>query len=207
MVSQAANGATSVAGGNYQLFEQFLLRSTAKVHFNTTVKSLSKIDSKWVLGTHSGVTPPPFDSVILAAPYHSSGITVSPPLQTSIPPQPYIKLHVTLLSTPSPYPNPIYFNQKNGTKTPIIVLTTNDGYVKGGKKPEFNSLTYHGEAKPREGVNVTEKVEGEHIVKIFSEVRIENEWLESVFGKIGWLHRKEVNRSLIASWSYYVNGV
>lgn len=37
MCSLAATGATSVKGGNYQLFEEFVKRSNATVHLNTTV--------------------------------------------------------------------------------------------------------------------------------------------------------------------------
>lgn len=40
MVSQAANGASGVQRGNYQIFEQFLAHSNAKVHLNTTVCSV-----------------------------------------------------------------------------------------------------------------------------------------------------------------------
>lgn len=35
--SLAATGASSVKGGNFQIFENFLGRSDAKVHLNTTV--------------------------------------------------------------------------------------------------------------------------------------------------------------------------
>ena len=41
MCSLATDGASSVKGGNYQLFEEFVKRSNATVHFNTAVGSFS----------------------------------------------------------------------------------------------------------------------------------------------------------------------
>ncbi|KIJ30166.1 hypothetical protein M422DRAFT_187434 [Sphaerobolus stellatus SS14] len=184
MVSQAANGAASVAGGNYQLFEQFVLRSKAKIHLNTTVKSLSQSNKKWTLKTSDGSTKT-FDSVILAAPFHSTGISITPALPSRIPKQPYVHLHVTLLSTPYHQPNPTYFNLKEGSSAPQIVLTTNDGFIRGGPAPEFNSMTYHGRA------GGTGEAKDENVVKIFSADKIEDEWLEKTFGTVGWVYRKE----------------
>jgi prenylcysteine oxidase / farnesylcysteine lyase len=64
------------------------------------------------------------------------------------------------------------------------VLTTYEGARLGGPEPEFNSLTYHGEVAPGRG---------EWVVKIFSDHRLSDEWLEEVFdGNVGWVHRKEV---------------
>jgi len=37
--SMAATGASSVKGGNFQIFEQFLLRSKAKLFLNTSVRT------------------------------------------------------------------------------------------------------------------------------------------------------------------------
>lgn len=41
--SLAASGASSVKGGNFQIFEHFLARSGAKVHLNTTVRAIFTI--------------------------------------------------------------------------------------------------------------------------------------------------------------------
>ena len=41
MCSLATDGASSVKGGNYQLFEEFVKRSNATVHFNTAVVPFS----------------------------------------------------------------------------------------------------------------------------------------------------------------------
>ena len=63
-----------------------------------------------------------------------------------------------------------------------MILTTYEGVRKGGREPEFNSLSYHGLVR-----------EGEWAVKIFSQQRISDEWLQNVFnGQVGWVYRKEV---------------
>jgi len=92
-------------------------------------------------------------------------------------------LHVTLLTTTAPHPDPEYFGLAQGSTVPMSVLTTYEGVRKGGKVPEFNSLTYHGKVAPSRE---------EYVVKIFSQKRVEDEWLNRVFGsKVGWVYRKE----------------
>lgn len=44
--SMAATGASGIAGGNFQIFEQFLNRSGANVYLNTPVRSHSKLHIK-----------------------------------------------------------------------------------------------------------------------------------------------------------------
>ncbi len=41
--SLAASGASSVKGGNFQIFENFIARSGANVHLNTTVRTISSL--------------------------------------------------------------------------------------------------------------------------------------------------------------------
>ena len=48
-------------------------------------------------------------------------------------------------------------------------------------------MTYHG------NVGGTGPNEWENVVKIFSMQKIEDEWLLNVFGKVGWVYRKEVS--------------
>jgi prenylcysteine oxidase / farnesylcysteine lyase len=128
-----------------------------------------------------------YDAVILAAPYHSSHISLPDNLSSLIPPQPYIHLHVTLLTTTAATPNPEYFGYKPGASVPTTILTSSEGARQGGNASEFNSVTYHGHAK-----NDTQ-MSKEWIVKIFSMERISDEWLENMFqNQIGWVFRKEV---------------
>lgn len=66
------------------------------------------------------------------------------------------------------------------------------------KAPEFNSLSYHGKIKGQDGLpaNITREdgTSGEEwSVKIFSTQRVDDRWLRRAFGKVGWVHRKEVS--------------
>ncbi|KAF8898341.1 Prenylcysteine lyase-domain-containing protein [Infundibulicybe gibba] len=180
--SMATSGAAGIQGGNFQIFEQFLKRSGAKVYLNTTVSSItpkSANSRKWTVRSGRGVVD--YRSVILAAPYHSTNITLPNSIVSQIPRQPYVRLHVTLLTTTSPSFDPEYFGLQAGAKVPSMMLTTYQGVREGGKEPEFNSISYHGPIN-----------DGEWVVKIFSQQRVSDEWLEKIFpGAVTWVHRKE----------------
>lgn len=205
LVSLAAAGASGVKGGNYQIFESFIKRSNATVHLNTSVTAVTRSSSgPWLVYTSASPVPAVYTAIILAAPYHSTGIAFEPSfanssLEVHVPKQPYVRLHVTLLSTTSPSPNATYFNMKEGDKVPTQVLTTWEG-VREGKnvKLEFNSMTYHGVLRTKEGEAFKGKdgsaQEPEYVVKIFSAQRVEDDWLEMMFGRgrVGWVLRKEV---------------
>ena len=107
-----------------------------------------------------------YDAVVIAAPYHTSHISLPAELSSLIPPQPYIHLHVTLLTTTAATPNPVYFGKKPGAKVPTFVLTTLDGVRRGGRAPEFNVLAYIGQATfAKNGIHDRQGT-GEWIVKI-----------------------------------------
>lgn len=138
--------------------------------------------------------PRAYRSVILAAPFHQTNIDFKAAALAPVPEQPYVHLHVTLLSTSSPSPNATYFNLAPGTKAPTTLLTTYEGVrVRGGAEPEFNSLTYHGPVRGQDGeARVNVFGDKEWVVKIFSKARLSDEWLETLFeGKVGWVLRKE----------------
>lgn len=180
--SMAAEDASGIAGGNFQLFEQFLKRSGANIFLNTPVQSITPKGHQWNVKSSQGSKT--YKAVVLAAPFHQTGISIPAELEAQIPIQPYVNLHVTLLTTNASSPNPSYFGLPEGTQVPRVILTSYAGARKGGKEPEFNSLTYHGSVR-----------EGEWAVKIFSESEISDGWLEGVFpSAIGWVYRKQ------ASW-------
>ncbi|KAG2023145.1 hypothetical protein CC2G_000832 [Coprinopsis cinerea AmutBmut pab1-1] len=181
--SMAASSAAGIDGGNYLLFEQFLNRSGANVYLNTPVTSIKpksgSAATQWTVKSSRGTQY--YKGVILAAPFHQTGIKVPASISDQIPQQPYVHLHVTLLATTSPAPSPAYFGLEANEKVPQVILTSRSNARQGGKEPEFNSLTYHGAIR-----------EGEWAVKIFSNERITDEWLNEVFdGNVGWVHRKE----------------
>jgi prenylcysteine oxidase/farnesylcysteine lyase len=134
-----------------------------------------------------------YDAVVIAAPYHTSQISLPADLSSLIPTQPYIHLHVTLLTTAAATANPEYFGYKPGYKVPTTILTSLDGLRRGGKAPEFNSLSYHGQAKFAKNETHDRQGTGEWVAKIFSMERISDEWLAAMFqNEVGWVVRKEV---------------
>jgi len=134
-----------------------------------------------------------YDAVVIAAPYHTSHISLPADLSSLIPPQPYIHLHVTLLTTTAPTPNPVYFGEEPGSEIPKFVLTTFEGARHGGRAPEFSSLQYGGKARPATNGTHGGQETDEWVVKIFSMERISDEWLANMFqNQVGWVFRKEV---------------
>ena len=141
-----------------------------------------------------------YDAVIIAAPYHTSRISLPDDLSSIIPLQPYIHLHVTLLTTTATTPDPEYFGYKPGDKTPTTILTSLNGVRHGGKAPEFNSLTYHGQTKIAKNETHDGQNTGEWTVKIFSMEPVSDDWLARVFQEqVGWVFRKEVTSFLFLS--------
>ncbi|KAI0644039.1 Prenylcysteine lyase-domain-containing protein [Trametes meyenii] len=197
LCSLAPSGASSVKGGNWQIFEHFIAKSNASVYLNTTIKAISHFNPSgpWLVDSTAYSQPRLYRSVILAAPFHQTGISFKgTPALAPVPPHPYVRLHVTLLTTTSPHPNATHFNLAPGAKVPTTLLTTYDGVrARGAPEPEFNSLTYHGPVRERDGaVRRNANGETEYVVKIFSKKRVEEAWLERVFeGSVGWVLRKE----------------
>jgi prenylcysteine oxidase / farnesylcysteine lyase len=150
--------------------------------------------TKWFVSTSpppEGNPIPPYDHIILAAPFQSSLITLLGSSAKFEPPVDYIHLHVTLLTTTVARPNPVYFGLRSGASLPSMILTTHDAGRRDptAAEPEFNSLSYHGLTRPKD-----HPLGPEWVVKIFSKATITDEWLEKVFGKgnVGWVYRKEV---------------
>ncbi|PPQ71842.1 hypothetical protein CVT25_006360 [Psilocybe cyanescens] len=179
--AMAGTGASGIVGGNFQVFEKFLNYSGANVHLNTSVSSIlpsSSSSQLWSVKSGRGIVH--YQAVIVAAPFQSTGITFPLTISDQVSEVPYVHLHVTLLTTSSPFPNPAYFGLQPNSEIPRMMLTTYQGARAGGRKPEFNSLSYHGEVG-----------NGEWVVKIFSEEEISDEWLTNMFqGQVGWVLRK-----------------
>lgn len=188
--SMAATGASGVVAGNFLIFEHFLQNSTANVFLNTNVKEIQRKPgtSLWTVYTSAGSQT--YQGVILAAPFHQTDITLPSDLAELIPPQPYVDLHVTLLTTRSEHSRPEYFGLTSNTQVPATILTTYEGARAGGVEPEFNSISYHGKVRKVGGAAEDAVTDPESTVKIFSKERVPDEWLETVFGNVSWVYRK-----------------
>jgi prenylcysteine oxidase/farnesylcysteine lyase len=148
-------------------------------------------DHTWIIVTEEGRRD--YDAVIIAAPYHSSHISLPADLSTLIPPQSYVHLHITLLTTTAATPNPVYFGYEPGSKVATNVVMTFDGVSREGRASEFNFVSYQGQAKFANNETLDVQETGEWVVKVSSMERISDEWLATMFqNQVGWVHRKEV---------------
>lgn len=172
MVSMAASGASSIKGGNRQIFEHFLANSNAKVHLGARVKSIERlrktssdeIDSStpsdpterpWLVryeDTETGRSSlQTYDAIIYSSPLHpQTPSTVQPPafvnsdIPTRVPVVPYVHLHVTLLVTNASNPRAEFFGKHGGEIVSTTVLSTFEPFDTGKSKtrPRLNSLNY-----------------------------------------------------------------
>lgn len=166
-----------------------LKSSGASVSLNTTVTGLKKQSGKYTItlssqettGTDSA-TERTFDTVVLAAPLQFSGIKVQKNLLKHAPDEiPYVKLHVTLFTSPLRLSG-AHFNLKEGAEVPTTILTTlspdedpssRDKIV--GKSKFFSISTLKATTNPK-------TLEKEYIYKIFSPEKVTEELLSSLFG-------------------------
>lgn len=139
MVAMAPEGAVQVAGGNWQIFDNMVKRSSATLHLDTTVTSIKAQQnedagataSKYTISTQKTGSEDPvetypkaFDKLVVAGPWQFSGIEAPEDLvQPAIDEIPYVQLHVTLFTSPLKL-SPEFFNLPPGTEAPTTVLTT-----------------------------------------------------------------------------------
>ena len=138
LVAMAPEGILAVIGGNWQIFDQMIARSGATIHLNTSVTEIAldpthdplSPHAKYVISIQSEADaaeethPIHFDEVVIAAPWQYSGIKASDEvLQRAIDEIPYVKLYVTLFTSPFVL-SPGFFGLPPGSKAPTSILTT-----------------------------------------------------------------------------------
>ncbi|BEJ12051.1 hypothetical protein CspHIS471_0205110 [Cutaneotrichosporon sp. HIS471] len=185
-VSLASDGASAITGGNFRLFEAMLNHSGAEVRLQTEVDAIEPLDRGFrVTSNHSRISDD-YDEIFFAAPWHTSPVSknLSSHFTQPIPKQQYVRLHVTMLATNAPHADPLYFFRGPDEAVPGMILTTGSTVraKPGAARPEFQSISYHGE---------TYDGSGEWIVKIFSKAELSNDLLADIFGdNPTWVHRK-----------------
>ena len=171
MVCMATDGAMSVKGGNWQIFDGMIKASDAGLALNMTVEMLSKTDGMYNIEARSTSSAigssgysDDYDTVIMAAPVDQSNITFSPPLVSTPKPILYVSLHATLFTSPFRL-NPSAFNLPAGSDVPSTLLTTTstDESDNGKILPFFSistlrSVVNHEKSPPQ----------SEYLYKIFS---------------------------------------
>jgi prenylcysteine oxidase/farnesylcysteine lyase len=132
MVCMAANGAMSVEGGNWQIFANMVASAKASILLETEVTRIEEAKSVGGFGLTSKSLSPDldtrllsshFDEVILAAPVQYSNIDMSSLSFRKPDDFPYVKLHVTLFTSPHLL-SPVFFGLAPGDPVPQAILTT-----------------------------------------------------------------------------------
>ena len=128
IVCMATDGAVSIEGGNWRIFDGVLTASAADLRVNTTVTKIAQnhdgsvsISSKH--NTAIDLEHKIFDEVVIAGPLQYSGISIDPPLEHTPDDIPYANLHVTLFASPHRI-SPHYFGQDSNSRVPETILTT-----------------------------------------------------------------------------------
>ncbi|PNS21887.1 Farnesylcysteine lyase [Sphaceloma murrayae] len=211
MVCMAAEGAMSVDGGNWRIFEGMVERSGATRGFGVEVKGVRnekgegmedrlEVTTRPVGGGRGDEVTEKFDEVVLAAPHQFADVVFEDVLQHVPEEIPYVKLHVTILTSRHRL-DPEVFGLEKGEKAPRAILTTTPE-EQGVAGPGFNSISLL-----REVLNPETKTP-EFAYKIFTMEPVNSTFLGRIFGlgnlaadanisedDISWIYRKR--------WSSY----
>ena len=190
MVCMATDGAMSVQGGNWQIFDGMLRASGANVMLNTSVSSIRRQPNATyavdATSLSSLIDPTNYDTVILAAPLQFADLSLDPKPLHAPPEIPYVNLHVTLFTSPSVL-RPEAFSLAAGDQVPTTVLTTTGS---SNPLPYFSISTLRIVKNPTTGNH-------EYLYKIFSPSSPSNDWLKSTLipensdpPRITWIYRK-----------------
>lgn len=183
----AQEGAFSVVGGNRQIFEQFVERSKAKIRLSD-VRQLIRVDaesqrqSEWIVKAVEStgeLTSEVYDTIILATPFHQSGIElINSQSDRQIPRQDYVHLHVTFVLTNATSPASAFFGSTSSISTTIHSTFS----TASSQKPIFNSLNYQKRLLPSTALSYLNRTDSIYLVKLTSDTILSSESLESIFG-------------------------
>ncbi len=110
-------------------------RQNEQISFDSTLSPTEgegKEEVQWYIGTKSGEGEV-YDAVIIATPWHNADITL---LNTRerVKGKPFVHLHVTLLTTSRPSPNPEYFGLGSQDAIPTTILTSDESIRRASEK-------------------------------------------------------------------------
>lgn len=196
MVCMATDGAVSIEGGNWQIFDGAIKASQAEVRLNTTVSAIKRSDDlTFKIASHrtggldsfQSSEEAEYDEIVLAGPLQYSGISISPPLDHIPDEIPYVKLHVTLLSTPHRISSAYFGLQGKGARAPETILTTQPEGQRSGNSPSgvgpagFWSISTLRTITRKAVKNGEEYPEQHYVYKIFSPERPSAEFIANLF--------------------------
>ncbi|CAG8887824.1 unnamed protein product [Penicillium egyptiacum] len=191
-VCMATDGAVSIEGGNWRIFDGALRASGANIKVNTTVTEISRngdgtvrVSSK--LNTAASSEHEVFDEVVIAGPLQYSGISISPPLESTPDEIPYVNLHVTLFASPHRI-SPKYFGlNDSNARAPETILTTLPEGLDLGSNPdgvgpsEFWSISTL-RTVDHSALGSEEDTQQHYVYKIFSPKRPTAEFIAQILG-------------------------
>ncbi|KAF9650736.1 hypothetical protein BDM02DRAFT_1305567 [Thelephora ganbajun] len=173
---------TITKGGHKQVFEKFVREANATLFLGSQVKSIkwNSNSNTWTVKSTNGSID--YRNAVLAAPIHTSHISLPESLTVQVPERPHETIFTTVLTTNASHPDPTYFGLKQTAMVPRTILTT---IGKDGEEPGFLSLKYY---------NVIQRGgQEEYVVKILSKEKLPKESLERLFGpeSVRWVHTHE----------------
>ena len=191
-VCMATDGAVSIEGGNWRIFDGALKASEANIKLNTTATDISRNDDGTVqvsskVNTAASSEHELFDEVVIAGPLQYSGISVSPPLEHTPDEIPYVNLHVTLFASPHRI-SPKYFGlNDSNARAPETILTTLPEGLDLGSSPDGVGLTDFWSISTLRTVDHSvagfeEDKQQHYVYKIFSPERPTAEFIAQILG-------------------------
>lgn len=175
MVCMSTDGAMSIRGGNWQIFDNMLKASGAEVLLNTSVSNIYRLpNGTYTVEAHSPSTkiePTTYDAIILAAPLQFTNLTLTPAPIHPPPAVPYVNLHVTLFTSPHKL-DPQFFHLSSHGNVPTTILTTTPT-THNNPTPFYSISTLRSLTNPSTGRT-------EFLYKIFSPAPIPRSWLLSI---------------------------
>lgn len=192
MVVMATDGAVGVEGGNWQIFQRMVDSATEDVRMGTKVSALQKLEDGRYAIESKHVNPEieqpeirreHFDSVVLATPLQFSNIDLIPEPMHVPSKIPYVKLHVTLFTSPHPL-SPAAFNLPPDGLVPEIIITTLQEDEKPGSNPNgVGRAGFFSISLLQRLVNRNVKpLREEFAYKIFTPMEVNAEFLAKILG-------------------------
>lgn len=192
MVCMATDGAMSIQGGNWQIFDGMLKASGAELLLNTSVSNVYRqSDGSYAVNALSpsyptGIDLAVYDTVVFAAPLQFAKLSLTPAPVNPPPEIPYVNLHVTLFTSPRKL-DPQAFNLESGVPTTILTTTP---------KTNANPPLFYSFSTLRTLTNPATH-QREYLYKIFSPAPISTSWLHSILTQntndqrdISWIYEK-----------------
>lgn len=184
MVCMATDGAMSIEGGNWQIFEGMLNASEADVYLNSKVDVIEIGDPNGKLRLSSNAFSAAdygLDALVLAAPYHQASIKFTPSPAHIPDDVPYVELHVTLFSSPRNLAPGAFFLPEY-QKVPEVILTTTSS-LDDSDPTDAGPAGFFSISRLRSARNMnTTPPRDEYIYKIFSAQPVTAAFLLKILG-------------------------